>query len=113
MNKLPDIRESQDFIQPFFDFVVLQPEDGAVHEYVLNAGELRIEPRPQFEQCRNPATHVEAAGSRWQSSAQDLEQGRFTSAIAAHQSDNFPWLDQQVNALQCPELPTELSPASP
>src|SRR6185312_12452578 len=71
---------------------------------ILTASEFRIESRSQLQQCRHPTMHAHLASSGCQRAADNLQQGRFSRAIAADNPDGFTAADVEADIAQRPEF---------
>jgi hypothetical protein len=105
VDELPDVRKGQDLVQPRVDLGPRQAEQGRVEVDVLDAGEIRIEARPQFQQRCDPASDLEFAFAGSQRAAHQLQQGGLPSAVAAHDAENLSGVDPETDIAYRPVTP--------
>ncbi len=90
VDKVADIGKGEDIFEAGVDFRATQAQHRRIHIDVFPAGELRIETGPQLEQRGNPAMPLDTAPGWHQRSADQLQQGGFTTAITADDTDGLP-----------------------
>src|SRR5207245_2685884 len=104
VDKPVDLGEGDDVVELAGDLAPRHAEDGAVEEDVFPAGQLGMEPGPDFQKAADLAAQLDAAGRRLGDAAEDLQEGRFAGAVAADDAHDLPRLDLEGNVAQGPQL---------
>jgi len=86
------------------NFSVCFREKRSVHENVLDAGEFRIEPGAQLEQCCDSTVVVNVALGRIERSRYDLQQRRFAAAVGTDDASCSALFDFKRDVFERPEF---------
>src|SRR5690606_12090217 len=78
------------------DLLNAKTKHGAVHVYILSAGELRIEPDAQFNKWHQLSVDINTSFGWLINSCDDLEQGALTATVATHDAKEFTLLNLKI-----------------
>jgi len=84
-----DAGEADDRVEPRADLAGWHAEHRTVESDVLTSGQLRVEPRPDFQQAAHPPSEGDRALRRCGHTGQDLEQRALPGSVVAHQADRL------------------------
>src|SRR5262249_29661749 len=87
-----------------FDFALCHPEDRAVEENVLTAGQLRVKPGADFEQARDTSVQHNPAPGRFSNATQDLEKRALAGSVAPDNAQYLTAIHLETDILERPEL---------
>lgn len=113
INAMANIGKRQDVVQAGGDFLLGESEQGRVHVDVFTGGEFAIEARAELEQRRHAAMGSHRAGGGRERPADDLQQSRFTRAVAADDADCLSFLDLERHIPKRPEFAIVIPGRSP
>jgi hypothetical protein len=93
VDRVLELGEGDDLVEALAELAAGEPEDRAVEEDVLAAGEVGVEARAELEQRADPAARVDPAGRGADDSRDEPEQRRLAGAVPADQANGLPGLD--------------------
>src|ERR1700739_1061304 len=73
------------------DLRAFHAQDRSVQENVLSAGQFRMKSCTNLKQAPHPAIQFDLPLSRMRNQREDLEQGRFATAVAPDNPQHIPW----------------------
>ena len=89
VDELLELRKGDDRVELADDLGAEHPEDGAVEEDVLPAGQVGMKAGADFEQARDAAVQLDIAFGRRGDARQNLEQRALAGAVGADDPQDF------------------------
>ncbi|CAA9406152.1 MAG: hypothetical protein AVDCRST_MAG64-1988 [uncultured Phycisphaerae bacterium] len=103
VEELLDLAERDDLVELALDLGAAHPEDRAVEEDVLAAGQLGVEAGADLQQRRDPPAEHRPALARLGDAAEDFQQRALAGAVAPDEADHLAAVHLERGVLQRPE----------
>src|ERR1700738_3785072 len=104
MDKLADLGEALDFWKQRIRSPARKPQQRSVHVNVLDACELRIKTRSQFQQRRDASFMLDITVGWFQRAGNNLQECRLTATVGADDTYSRALLEFKTYVLQGPEF---------
>ena len=104
VNKLLQLRKSQNLIKLRGNFMLFHPQNDAIHKDVFAAGQLRMKTRAHLQQRTHAPINDGPTGGRFRDAGQHLEQRGLARAIPTDNPHHLPLLHIKGHIAQRPEL---------